>query len=216
MKSIYALLFVSFFSVNAFAQDDKDRDEEKPHGFKKENLFAGGSLNVSLGNQQTALGLSPVFFGYSINRFVDVAVSAGYNYISERQYDYYGNRVGKIRQSTYGPGAFVRVFPVKFIYLQGHYEYNKINLKYIYNSNTGLPTQKYHVDASSFLVGAGYAAGREDGEKSYFYISIMFDLMKSTYSPYRDYQDRAQPIIRAGYNIALFQNRIVRRRRSDN
>jgi hypothetical protein len=60
MKSVYALLLVTLFSANVFAQDDKDEEKEK--GFKKENLFAGGSLNLALGNQQTTLGISPLYF----------------------------------------------------------------------------------------------------------------------------------------------------------
>jgi hypothetical protein len=212
MKSVYALLLVTLLSANVFAQDDNDEEKEK--GFKKENLFTGGSLNVQFGSGQTSLGASP-FFGYSINKYIDVAASIGYSYLSEREYDsYYNYTGGKIRQSIYGPGAFVRIFPVKFLYAQAHY--NIIKLKYLYPDSYGIPDEKFNTHASSLLLGAGYAGGREEENKSYFYISIMFDVLKSTYSPYRDYQGNAQPIIRAGYNIALFQNKLVRGRRVSN
>jgi len=214
MKSVYSLLLVLLFSANAFAQEDTD--EDKKGGFKKENLFTGGSLNLSFGSGTTALGISP-YFGYSLNKYVDVAVSAGINYISQRQYDYYYNYQGKIRQTIYGPGAFVRVFPVKFIFLQAQYEYNAIKYKVIYNDNYGLPDEKYRYNASSLLLGAGYAGGREEGSNSFYYFSVSFDVAGSKNSPYIEYNNadkRVIPIIRAGYNFALFQNKVVRGRRT--
>ena len=213
MKSVYSLLLVVLFSANAFAQEDSD--EDKKGGFKKENLFTGGSLNLSFGSGTTALGISP-FFGYSVNRFLDVAFSPGINYISQKQYDYYYNYLGKVRQTIYGPGAFVRVFPVKFLFLQGQYEYNIIKYKLIYAN--GAPTQKLNYNASSLLLGAGYAGGREEGSNSFYYFSVSFDVAGAKNSPYIEYDQnnskRVIPIIRAGYNFALFQNKVVRGRRT--
>ncbi len=217
MKSVYSLLLVTLFSVNAFAQKESDDDDDQKGGFKKENLFTGGSVNVSLGGGTTALGISP-YFGYSVNRYLDVAVSAGINYISQRQYDpYYYNYLGKVRQTIYGPGAFVRVFPLKFLFLQAQYEYNIIKYKLIYANSQ--PTDKFNYNASSLLLGAGYAGGREEGSNSFYYFSVAFDVAGSKNSPYIDYNTsgggkRVIPIIRAGYNIALFQNKVVRGRRT--
>lgn len=210
MKNIIAAMLFISLTTNVFAQED-----EEQKGFKKENFFTGGSLNLSFGTGFTSYGISP-HFGYSINKWLDVAVTASVNHQSEKQYDIYGNNAGKIKQTIYGPGAFVRIFPVKFLYAQAQYEFNLINLKYVYPNNTGYPTQKLNVNASSLLVGAGYAGGRDEYNKSYYYLSIMWDVAKGKYSPYMDNSRSAVPIIRAGYNIALFQNKTVIGRRTSN
>ncbi len=190
-----ALLFTS----TLFAQDD---EEEGGKIFKKENLFTGGSANVSFGNNVTNLGVSP-YFGYSINRYVDVAASVGVNYVSQRG-DFSND---KIRQTVIGPGAFVRVFPVKFLFAQAQYEHSFINQKYIPDPAFGQPTQKESFNASSIFVGGGFASGRSEESKTFFYISILWDINKDPNSPYTDNLNRAVPIFRTGFNIALFQGR---------
>lgn len=204
--SLVILFFVVFSNVNA--QDEKDSQDEKEvrkGGFKKENLFVGGSVAVSFGSGQTDLGLSP-YFGYSINKWLDAAVTLNFNYISQR--DPYGP--DKFRITTLGPGAFVRIFPVNFLFVQTQYEHNSISQKYIPGGN--FPSEKRKYDANSLLLGAGYASGRGESENGYYYFSISFDVLDEPYSPYVDGYQRKLPVIRAGYNISLFQgkNRYIR------
>lgn len=205
-KKLALLLLVAInTSLAVFAQDDEVIDERKGK-FKKENIFTGGSVNVQFGNQVTALGASP-HFGYSVNRFIDVAVSVGYNYISQRDNIQFGD---KLRQTVVGPGAFVRLFPVNFLFAQAQYEYNFLKLKYIPPSNSGQPTETFNEQVGSLLVGAGYAGGRSPGSNTYYYFSIMWDVAKNENSPYKDEMNRATPVIRAGFNIGLFQGRFAR------
>jgi hypothetical protein len=201
MTRIILLIVVTSISMCASAQDKEDRNSS----FKKENIFTGGTLNLSFGNNITALGLSP-FFGYSINKYVDVAASVGVNYLSQRDYSFY-NSNDKLRQTIYGPGAFVRVFPLKFLFFQSQYEYNLIRYKYIPAPNSGFTSEKRKLDASSMLLGGGFASGRDASNNTYYYFSILWDVANSINSPYKDNLQRAIPIIRAGYNIALFQGR---------
>lgn len=205
MKKVFiaSMLLAVFF--NAAAQEEKN-SEEKKGGFKKENLFVGGDLTLGFSNLYTALGVNP-YFGYSLNKYVDVAASFNFNYISQRDYFIYGD---KVRQTQYGPGAFVRVYPIRFLFAQAQFEHNFIRQKYIPANNSGYLPSTDHVDANSFLVGAGYAGGRSEDSKSFFYISVSWDLIKDRNSPYVDGLGRGIPIIRAGYNIALFQGRRYR------
>lgn len=189
-----ALLFAS----SLFAQEEEEEVKDKI--FKKENLFTGGSANVSFGNNVTNLGISP-YFGYSINKYVDVAASVGVNYISQREF--FDN--GKTRQTVIGPGAFVRVFPVKFLFAQAQYEHSFINQKFIPDPSFNQPTQKISANANSIFVGGGFASGRSEDSKSFFYISVLWDVNKDPNSPYTDNLNRAVPIFRTGFNIALFQ-----------
>jgi hypothetical protein len=200
------LLLVSMISLHTFAQEEeKEKEDTENKLFKKENLFTGGTLNVSFFDGTTQLGITP-YFGYSINKYVDVAISMNVNYISQRDYSYYGSG-DKLRQTIYGPGAFVRLYPVRFLFAHAQFDYNFIRYKYIAPSNSGMPNERLNLHAPSFLVGGGFASGRGDGSKSFYYISILWDVAKNLNSPYVDVNGRALPQIRAGYNIALFQGR---------
>ena len=210
MKKVVIILALITGFYNLQAQDEERRGKEKKGGFEAENLFVGGDVTQGFSNSYTALGISP-YFGYSINKYLDVAVSFNFNYISQRLNDGYVDYGDKGRQTVYGPGAFVRVFPFKFIFAQGQFEHNFVKLKYLPGDNSPYMGYTEHIDANSLLVGAGYAGGREEDNKSFYYFSISWDVLRNKNSPYVDDLGRAVPIIRAGYNIALFQGARYRR-----
>jgi hypothetical protein len=179
-----------------FAQDPESEETIKASGFKKENLFTGGNVIASFYTGGTTLGVSP-HLGYSITNWLDAAVSLNFVYNGQRdEYD------TKYRQTNLGPGAFVRVFPVKFLFAQVQYEHNFQKLKIIPPGGT---SYKLTEDVNSLLLGAGIATGRERGNNTYYYLSVMFDALKLPNSPYVDSYGRLIPVIRAGFNIALFQ-----------
>ncbi len=210
MKKISMIILFGAIVFTSKAQEErKEKEEEKTGGFKKENLFTGGSVTASFFNGATVLGISP-YFGYSLNKYMDVAVSMNFNYTSQRDYAEYGD---KLRQTVYGPGAFVRLYPVRFLFAQAQYEHNFIRLKYIPANNGYYLPQTETIDANSLLVGGGYTSGREGNGSSFYYVSILWDVTKVAESPYVDGLQRPFPIIRAGYNIALFQGHGMRRRR---
>jgi hypothetical protein len=190
-----------------FAQDKK---EEKEKGFKKENLFTGGSLTASFFSGGTILGASPMF-GYRLADWADAGLVFNYTYQGRRDYIYFND---KLRQNVFGPGAFARLYPVKFLFLQGQFEHNFTNQNYTFPDGS---KTKDKTDANSFLVGAGIAEGRQRGSNTFFYISLLFDVIKDPNSPYVNnvYDQNTGlllrtdlvPIIRAGINIGLFQGR---------
>jgi len=203
-------LSVSFLSVRA----QKEKDDEDSKGFKKENLFTGGSVTVSFFNHQTVLGGNPIF-GYKIANFLDAGLSFNYVYNGARDYLVYNDR---IRQTVIGPGAFLRVYPVSIIFLQAQLEENFSHLKYIFPG--GSPTETIKADATSLLLGGGLAQGRQKGSTTFYYISLLFDVLKNKNSPYVDVSYDPNnpavqridvlPIIRAGINIGLFQHHYKR------
>ena len=204
---IFFALLSSFYAAKA--QDEEKSSSEKKRGFKKENMFVGGNLNLGFSNSSTVLGISP-YVGYSLNKYLDVAVSTNVSYTSIRDYNEYGD---KIRQTIYGSGAFVRVFPFRFVFAQAQYEFNFIKYRYIPANNSVTYTGfRKNIDAGSLLIGGGYAGGREGVGSSFYYFSVMWDVAGNSYSPYVDELGRTLPIIRAGYNIALFQGGGRRRR----
>ena len=199
MKLCMSFFCLSLLCLNVNAQTEKKEvDEVIKGGFKKENLFVGGNVALGLGSGNFSVGVGP-YVGYSINKYIDAAVGLNYSYLSQR--DYYTTQ--KNRQSVIGPSAFVRLYPVKFLFAHAQYEYNFIKYKQIYGN--GIPDNVYKINVPSFLIGPGFASGRDAYSKSFYYISVLFDVLKNKNSPYTDNQGRVTPIIRAGYNVALFQ-----------
>lgn len=188
------------FSVQfLFAQEN---NQQQKKGFKKENLFTGGSVSLSFFNQAFLIGGNPVF-GYSLTNWADVGVVANYNYASYRDYNLVNDR---LRQTIYGGGLFTRLFPVRFIFAQAQVEHNWTREKYMYPDGTAAPINT--VSANSVLVGGGYTTGRyPDSKTVYGYLAILFDVSNNKNSPYKDNLGRAIPIIRAGINVPLFQGR---------
>lgn len=203
MKKILVVLLLPFF-LQTFAQEG-DRIPE--HGFKKERLFTGGSANIGFSSYSTRLGVTPQI-GYSITDWADVGLNFNINYVSQRDIVVRGD---KIRETTFGPGAFIRLFPVKMIFATAHYEYNFIRQKYIPVSSPGETSSINKRSAGSLLVGGGYAGGRQKGSNTYYFFSVMWDLSGDENSPYIDDLGRSVPVIRAGYNIGLFQGRYSKR-----
>ncbi len=199
MKRMLFLIFV-LVSVVTHAQD---RDNQSEKGNPAARLFTGGSVNLGFSGYSTNLGISPQF-GYSLTDWADAGININFNYVSQRDYQVGGD---KLRQTIIGPGAFIRLFPINFLFASAQFEYNFIKYKYIPASGSGYQPDKTHVQAPSLLLGAGYAGGRQRGNNTYYYFSVSWDIMGNSNSPYIDSYKRAVPVIRAGYNIGLFQGR---------
>lgn len=210
LKLIAALFIASLVCINTKAQDE---NEEQKKGFKKENLFTGGSVTASFYSGVTVLGISPMF-GYRIANWTDAGLVFNLNYTSIRDYRQFDD---KLKQTVKGVGVFTRIYPVNFLFIQGQFEKNFITQRYVPSPNLPLyNAYKETVNANSLLVGAGYTQGRQRGSNTFFYMAILFDVLKEENSPYVDvaidpntgYRSvRAIPIIRAGVNIGLFEGR---------
>lgn len=186
-------LVVSFL----FAQD---KEEEEKKGFKKENLFTGGSISLAFYNNTFLVGGNPVF-GYNLGNWGDLGLVGNYTYTSYRDFD--GIFDNKLRQSIYGGGLFLKLYPVRFLFVQAQPEHNWIKLKGI--SPSGF-VQRASIDGNSFLIGGGYTTGRYGkGGSPYFYLAILFDVSGNENSPYTDSYGRTIPIIRGGIQVPLFQ-----------
>lgn len=198
MKQWTLLLTLIACTSTGYAQDEEEVPEKR--GFKKENLFTGGSISLGFSNNSFVVGGSPVF-GYKIANWIDAGLVGNYQYTSYRHYWVVND---KLRQSVYGGGVFTRLYPVNFLFAQAQFEHNFITLKYI--PPNGASSEKVTTSANSFLVGAGYAEGRVPGMNSgFFSLAVLFDLSNNENSPYMNNQGRPVPIFRAGINVFLFR-----------
>jgi hypothetical protein len=205
MKKIYVLLAGLIFCIGSFAQEEgRSRNNsdygELKGGFKQENIFLGGSLNLGFGSGQFTLGGVPEV-GYSVAPWLDAGIGLNLIYTSIASNTIYNPTNTKLRQLNYGGGPFVRLYPVKFLFVQGQFEQNwtKVTIK------EDIYSYKQTVNASSFIAGIGYTQ-REIGQGGYYFM-VGLDLLKNQYSPYVTQnslgQMVARPIIRAGFNFYL-------------
>ncbi len=217
LKKIFIGLGLIGLTTASFAQDKTNTPEPEEKFFKLENLFTGGNVSIGFGNGQFSAGAIP-HFGYKLANWVDAGVVFNFAYNGVRDYYEFGD---KVKQFTYGPGVFTRLYPVDFLFVQGQFEHNFSSLKYEPASgSSSYIGETIKSDVSSLLVGAGYAQGRQGGNNTFFYISLLFDVLKNPNSPYVNVsldpnnpgnrRITMAPIIRAGFNIGLFQNRYGR------
>lgn len=205
MKTKFISTFLLALCCFTVLAQDKEENEEKK-GFKKENLFTGGSISLAFYNNTFLVGGNPVF-GYSIAKWIDAGIVFNYTYTAYR--DVY-TLDDKLRQTVYGGGVFVKIYPVRFIFVQAQPEHNFIRQKYI--PPGGGTSTKATDDANSLLVGGGYTSGRsEDNDSPFYYLALLFDVSGNKNSPYTDGYGRAIPIIRGGIQIPLFKGKQRRR-----
>ncbi|MEE6186012.1 hypothetical protein PIECOFPK_01110 [Mycovorax composti] len=220
MKTCRFAIILTVFVVtalNAFAQQERkerasDNSVPEEKGFKKHHLFTGGGVTASFYTGGTVLGLSPVL-GYKFNDYVDGGVLLHYVYHGARDWREIND---KFRRHVYGPGIFTRVYPVPFIFVQGQLEHNFIAENYTAKPGSAYyASGKFRANATSLLLGGGLSTGRLKGGTTFFYLSVLADVLKNRNSPYVDVdyygtpneKVRIVPVIRAGVNVGLFQGR---------
>ncbi len=204
MKKATLTYLVLLSLTISFAQQKEEEKEKTPF---KENLFTGGSISLAFYNNTFLIGGSPVF-GYSLTNWADAGVVVNYNYTSYHDVNVFDD---KLRQTVYGGGAFVKLYPVRFLFAQAQLEHNFIKQKYI--PPGGGVTSSSRTDVNSFLIGGGYTTGRYGkGGQPFFYLAVLFDVSGNNNSPYTDAYGRTIPIIRGGFQVPLFQGNGGRRR----
>jgi hypothetical protein len=188
MKKFLLSIISAFVAVHSFAQQNDDKER----GWKRENLFIGTGINLGFFNG-FVIGLNPEI-GYSLNKVIDAGVSTNFSYISQR--DIYSPTT--YRQTVAGAGPFVRVWPVRMIFIGSQFEYNTINYSIKTNDNV---TFKDKRSAPSVLVGIGY--GNRNVGANQFYTSVYVDVLKNVNSPYVDQFNRMTPVIRTSFIFYL-------------
>ncbi len=185
---------MSVKALNAQDVDDYNSGENKG-GFKKENVFLGGAISLGFGTGSFNVGGNPEI-GYSVAQWLDAGLVFNINYYAQTYYNLDGSTAYKADNFNYGGGAFLRAYPLPFLFLSLQPEYNWTHFSY---KDIDAPSQTY--SAGSLIGAIGYGQ-RVVGQGSYFF-SIGLDLLANKYSPYVDGYGHAYPIIRGGFDIYL-------------
>ena len=196
MKKLFITTAILLTTISMFAQSEEE--EEKSHKFRRDNIFIGGAIGLGASSGGFSAGANPEA-GYTIAQWLDAGISTNLNY-----YSYSAEYNGGVRQRSfnYGAGVFVRLYPIRNIFLQVLPEYNRINTSFKNVSSGNIGNEyKLKQQAPSLLLGIGYTT-REVGRSS-FYTAIMFDAGNNTSSPYIGYLGSKQPILRTGFNFYL-------------
>jgi hypothetical protein len=196
MKRIIVTALLITLMFQAIAQDETEREEQK--GFRRDNIFIGGSIALGIGSGTFSAGANPEV-GYSVAKWLDAGISTNINYFSARAESNNGYRQ---RSTTYGAGVFTRIYPFNGFFVQALPEYNWIKTKVKDFSFPGANyEEEFKQEAPSFLLGVGY--GRRAVGQSNFFTAIMFDVGNNPASPYIDSYGAKLPILRTGFNVYL-------------
>jgi hypothetical protein len=172
-------------------------DQTYGDGFKKEHLFIGGNLGLGYDTYSFNAGVSPEI-GYSFAKWFDAGALVNLNYTSVRADPYYNNDIRQ-RSFNYGLGAFARVYPLPFLFLQAGPEYNWIHYTLTDFNSAPHQSESFNTNAASFLVGVGY--GQRLVGRSSVHIALLIDLLNSAQSPYRDTNGELIPVLKAGFDL---------------
>jgi hypothetical protein len=180
-------------------RDTYTDDQTYGDGFKKEHLFIGGNLGLGYDTYNFNAGISPEI-GYSFSKWFDAGALVNLNYNSERAdpYNYYNNDI-RTRSFNYGVGAFARVYPLPFLFLQAGPEYNWVHYSFTDFSSSPHESFSANTGAASILAGIGY--GQRLVGKSSMHIALLVDVLNSAQSPYRDGNGQIIPVLKAGFDI---------------
>ena len=188
MKKLLLVLFCSVSVITvSLAQDESGKQ-----GFDKSKLFVGGNLGLSFSSYGTAINITPQV-GYQFNRYFAAGLGLNYAYYSYK--DYYGStQLSKQDYSYAGMNLFGRLYPIRQLFIQAQPEVNYVwgsVSDYVNNVSYKIPNQF----VPSVLVGGGAALPAGRGA---IIISIMYDVIQNTLSPYY-----GQPVYAFGYNVAF-------------
>ena len=151
MKKIFLCLLILISVKVLNAQDNyDDNNNVQDKGFKKENVFLGGSISLGFGSGSFGVGANPEI-GYSFSQWLDGGVIFNVNYNSQKLYVANASGyqyAGKASSFNYGGGVFLRAYPINFLFVQLQPEQNWIT----YNQKDNYGNKiKQTVNATSLL-----------------------------------------------------------------
>lgn len=190
MKNRFYILLalLLFVTVTLNAQDNrkpkvKDKSPKKTL-FSADSIYWGGNLGLSAYNGTTFVDISPNV-GYKFNKYISGGIQTIYTSITQR----YGNYVYKY--SFYGAGPFIRIKPIKFLFLQAEYDILSVPDAFSFNGN-----KRTIADVNL----AGIGLRNEMSDRMCYYFLFMYEYLPTPNSPYT-YGLGSPLVYRVGFNV---------------
>jgi len=137
----------------------------------KNKIYYGGNIGLSFGNY-TMIAIRPLI-AYKITPKLSAGVRLSYEYVSDKRYSETYNT------SNYGASVFTRYRIIPQIY--AHAEFAALNYE-LYNE-LGESQREW---LPFLLIGAGYS--QRLGGNVYAFVEVLFDVLQSDKSPYRNWE----------------------------
>lgn len=188
VRKYFLLMFLFVFAaIHMEAQNNRPMKTKspKPKIAWKDSLYYGGNVGLQLSSYGSLVDLSPNI-GYKFNKYASVGVQAIFTNISIRSNNYI------YKYMFYGGGAFVRLKPLPYLFLQAEYDVLNVpdNFSFVGNKRT---------IADVYLGGIGLR--NQLGPNSCYYALLMYEFIPTPNSPYT-YGPFGSPLVyRAGFNI---------------
>lgn len=156
-----------------YAQDTTyvEPGQKKQAKSQSNKIYYGGNIGLALGSY-TMIGFYPMV-GYKITPKLSSGVKLAYEYIKDSRY------ATSYSTSNYGASVFARYRIIQPLYI--HLEYAGLNYE-IYDING--ESQRQWVPF--LFAGAGYS--QRIGSNVWLNAQILFDVLQSSKSPYRDWE----------------------------
>ncbi len=199
---IFLLIFLSF-GLNAFAQDNDDKENDKEEDKEKftDNLFFGGSFWASFGTI-TRIEIAPVV-GYHISPRFEAGIGGKYMYYKTTSFA--NSTIGDVSDDfnisahIFGGSVFGRFVLIKELNqylpftlhgrLTSHLEYEGLNMPSDFEPDRSGSRFWSH----NYWIGGGLQ--QKIGKKAYFNIFVLYNLNQN------NYLQTDNPIIRIGVNF---------------
>jgi hypothetical protein len=148
----------------------------------KERVYAGGNFGLALGNVSTFVEAAP-FVGYRITEKFSAGIGANYTHLR------YNDGFFKTKLDIFGVNVFARRIINQSFFAHVEYEMLNVAPRFVQFDN------KKRIWVEGLLVGGGFR--QPFGNNSAFITTILFNLLESAETPYRN------PIYRAGFYIGF-------------
>ncbi len=187
-KYLSLTLFVFLTSFIGFSQTNRPMKSrsDKPKIAWKDSLYYGGNLGLQLTGNGSLIDISPNV-GYKFNKYASVGIQGIFTNITFRQ-----SQSFTYKYMFYGAGAFVRIKPLNFLFLQAEYDVLSVP------DNFALSTTKRTIADVSL---AGLGLRNEMGPNSCYYLFLMYEFSPTPNSPYSNGPFNSPLVYRAGFNI---------------
>lgn len=172
------IIFLMFILFNGQVKSQSDLSDLS----FKERVFVGGNFGLAVGNISTFIEAAP-FVGYRVTEKLSAGVGANYTYLR------YNDGFFSTSLNFFGGSIFARRIITQNIFAHAEFEMLNVEPRFVQFDN------RNRIWVEGLLLGGGFK--QPFGENSAFITTILFNVLESAETPYRN------PIFRAGFFIGL-------------